>query len=211
MIAVVVAGRTPSVRAGLTAMLGESGRLRVLGSVRALDDPAAAPLLDEADVALVDSAEAEPLADSIEIVEAAGIGLVVLGSGSLVQQMLAARPRVGWGLLPRDADAEQIEMALQAVASGLTVMGRESAEQMRALPVAPTGGLAVETVDDLTAREREVLALVALGLTNKAIAQRLAVSDHTVKFHVAAVLAKLGAESRTEAVNLGLRRGLLSL
>ena len=55
------------------------------------------------------------------------------------------------------------------------------------------------------------LTLVAIGLTNKAIAQRLAISDHTVKFHVAAILAKLGAESRTEAVHLAARRGLLTL
>ena len=52
---------------------------------------------------------------------------------------------------------------------------------------------------------------MAVGLTNKAIAQRLGISDHTVKFHVAAVLAKLGAESRTEAVHLAVRRGLLTL
>ena len=57
--------------------------------------------------------------------------------------------------------------------------------------------------EELTAREREVLQLVALGLPNKTIAGRLGISEHTVKFHVAAILAKLGAGSRTEAVHLG--------
>ena len=76
----------------------------------------------------------------------------------------------------------------------------------------PAGPLPVaDEIDDLTAREREVLTLVAIGLTNKAIAQRLTISDHTVKFHVAAILAKLGAESRTEAVHLAARRGMLTL
>jgi DNA-binding NarL/FixJ family response regulator len=65
--------------------------------------------------------------------------------------------------------------------------------------------------DELTAREREVLTLVAIGLTNKAIAQRLSISDHTVKFHVASLLAKLDAESRTEAVHVATRRGLMTL
>ena len=60
---------------------------------------------------------------------------------------------------------------------------------------------------ELTLREGEVLGLVAEGLANKAIARRLGISEHTVKFHVAAILAKLGAGSRTEAVRLGAQRG----
>ena len=65
--------------------------------------------------------------------------------------------------------------------------------------------------EDLTPREREVLAQLALGLPNKTIARRLGISEHTAKFHVAAVMAKLGAASRTEAVRLGARRGLVAL
>ena len=63
----------------------------------------------------------------------------------------------------------------------------------------------------LTARELQVLALLAEGLANKAIAARLGISDHTVKFHVNAILGKLGAESRTEAVTRAARAGLLIL
>jgi DNA-binding NarL/FixJ family response regulator len=68
-----------------------------------------------------------------------------------------------------------------------------------------------DSVEELTAREREVLQLVALGLANKTIARDLAISEHTVKFHVAAILAKLGAGSRTEAAHIGARRGLVPL
>jgi DNA-binding CsgD family transcriptional regulator len=63
----------------------------------------------------------------------------------------------------------------------------------------------------VTAREREVLRLLADGLTNKAIARTLGISEHTAKFHVGALIAKLGAHSRTEAVTAAARRGLLSL
>ncbi len=66
-------------------------------------------------------------------------------------------------------------------------------------------------VEDLTPRELEVLQLLAEGLANKAIAQRLGVSDHTIKFHVNAILGKLGAQSRTEAVVRATRLGLIVL
>jgi len=66
-------------------------------------------------------------------------------------------------------------------------------------------------IEDLTPRELEVLQHLAEGLTNKAIAQRLAVSEHTIKFHVNALMSKLGAQSRTEAVVLATRQGLITL
>jgi len=66
-------------------------------------------------------------------------------------------------------------------------------------------------VEELTPRELEVLGLLAEGLPNKAIARRLGISDHTVKFHVNAVLGKLGAQSRTEAVVRATRLGLILL
>ncbi|HKH76039.1 MAG TPA: LuxR C-terminal-related transcriptional regulator, partial [Rubrobacteraceae bacterium] len=62
-----------------------------------------------------------------------------------------------------------------------------------------------------TSRESEVLALLALGLPNKTIAHRLAISEHTVKFHVSSIYAKLGVTNRAEAVSQGARRGLISL
>jgi DNA-binding NarL/FixJ family response regulator len=69
-----------------------------------------------------------------------------------------------------------------------------------------------ETIEEpLTARELQVLALLAEGLPNKAIASRLGISDQTVKFHVAAIIGKLGAANRTEAVRLAVRRGLIAL
>jgi zinc/manganese transport system substrate-binding protein len=98
--------------------------------------------------------------------------------------------------------------ALRAVAAGLVVLDPRAAPAL----VAAAPRLATESpAESLTARERDVLALVAQGLPNKTIAQRLAISEHTVKFHVGAILAKLGAASRTEAVRLAARRGLIAL
>src|SRR5262249_58606029 len=102
----------------------------------------------------------------------------------------------------------QIVGGLEAVALGLGVSG----PVVSPVPaVLPPPAESVEIVEPLTARELDVLRLLALGLANKQIAVRLKISDHTVKFHVAAILGKLGAASRTEAVAIGIRTGLILL
>jgi DNA-binding CsgD family transcriptional regulator len=98
------------------------------------------------------------------------------------------------GALPREADARQIDAAIRAVAAGLIV---------RAPPARESGFGAMRESEGqalLTPRELEVLATLAEGLTNKAIARRLDISLHTVKFHVESLFRKLGARTRTEAV-----------
>jgi two-component system, NarL family, nitrate/nitrite response regulator NarL len=107
------------------------------------------------------------------------------------------------GVLVPDATAEQLDAALRAVVAGLLV--RCSAEQ-EARGFAPA-----EDVPLLTPREREILALVGEGLSNKAMARRLGISVHTVKFHLEALFGKLDATSRAEAVAKGLRGGVIEL
>ena len=82
---------------------------------------------------------------------------------------------------------------------------------VRRSPGLPVDAGRTPLVEPLTPREREVLALVAEGLANKAIAHALGISDQTVKFHVAAIIAKLGATNRTDAVRRAVRRGLIAL
>jgi len=101
------------------------------------------------------------------------------------------------------SDADVVVVA-EAEDADLVVGERATATAAPALAPALEGA-------PLTARELAVLRLVAEGLGNKEIAARLDISAHTVKFHVASVLAKLGAQSRTEAVSTGLRTGLLPL
>jgi DNA-binding NarL/FixJ family response regulator len=116
-----------------------------------------------------------------------------------------------WGILPLEASAEELLAAVRALHEGLLVgspalveplitrlSGREH-EELEPLP------------EPLTGRETEVLQLLAQGLGNKGIAAALSISEHTVKFHVSAIYAKLGAASRTEAVRMGVRQGLIVL
>lgn len=115
------------------------------------------------------------------------------------------------GLLFRDVAPAPLSAALLAVARGLTVFDPALSE-VRAAPRATTSAATgTASPDTLTPREHEVLGLLAEGLSNKAIADRLSISEHTAKFHVNAVLAKLGVQRRTEAVVRAARMGLVTL
>ena len=115
------------------------------------------------------------------------------------------------GLLPLTATAAEIIAAIKAAAAGLIVVhpnlveallaGAESAPRERPAPLGPP----------LSPRETEVLNMLAQGLGNKEIAGRLRLSEHTVKFHITSIFNKLSASTRTEAVTLGIRQGLILL
>ena len=103
----------------------------------------------------------------------------------------------------------EIQAAVQAAAAGLVTMEAPAVEALLNANGAASSQASQEPVEPLTPRELEVLQLLAAGLANKEIASRLKISDHTVKFHVASIMGKLGAESRTEAVTVGIRQGLI--
>jgi DNA-binding NarL/FixJ family response regulator len=183
------------------------------------------------DVALADlegPAAAEAVRDLVTAVRPR-LGLVVVGTGvgtpELREALAAANEQgapgtLGFAALPREASGEEIIAAVLAAAGGLVALDRGLARALleEALPAgagaaARAAGVPGETGpgEPLTARELEVLQLVAEGLPNKLIAGRLHISEHTAKFHVASIMLKLGAASRTEAVTLAARRGLLIL
>jgi DNA-binding NarL/FixJ family response regulator len=108
-------------------------------------------------------------------------------------------------VLRTDATAEELEAAIAAVRAGLVVLHRDALETSSRRAAARGGSTA------LTSREHEILEMIAEGLSNRSIAARLGISSQTVKFHVASILAKLGAASRTEAVTFGVRQGLIAL
>jgi NarL family two-component system response regulator YdfI len=118
--------------------------------------------------------------------------------------------RGGRAILPRHASSEEIVAAIEAVAAGLVVLHPEAITSLRSATLARPGAAAVAD-QALTAREIEILSLIAEGLGNKAIAVRLRISNHTVKFHIASIFAKLNAGSRTEAVTIGVRQGLIMI
>jgi len=113
----------------------------------------------------------------------------------------AARMRIH-SVLPMEVTARQLVAAISATVAGFAVT----------LPRASAGvGEVMRITEDLTTREVEVLRLMARGQTNKQVAAQLKISEHTAKFHVSSVLSKLGARTRTEAVTIGMTRGLVAI
>lgn len=110
------------------------------------------------------------------------------------------------GVLLRSAAPRRLHTALHAVVEGLMIVDDELAER-----VVPRARARVDLIEPLTARELQVAHLLAAGLTNKEIAQRLEITGHTVKFHLNGILRKLGVSTRTEAVVQAARLGLLVL
>ncbi len=122
---------------------------------------------------------------------------VILIAAADIDQPRWHEPRVMARLDRRSIDMKKLRIAIEAAASGMSV--EDLSDKWNRDPISPS----------LTGREKAVLQLLAEGASNKVIARRLGISVHTVKFHVAAILDKLGAKSRTEAVMQGLRFGVL--
>lgn len=136
--------------------------------------------------------------------------VALVHSDAEVAEAISAGAR---GVLSRHADGPTLAAALRATAQGLLVVGDSLAGSffaMRGANEAPTRAHS-STDPSLSPREQEVVQLMAEGHPNKIIADRLGISDHTAKFHINSIFAKLGAQSRTEAVVRALRLGLLAL
>ena len=126
-------------------------------------------------------------------------------------------------IISRDADSEDMQIAIQAAEAGFVLLHPTSVQGLlQNNAIDQMGDINDEEMDhenlrredmveDLTARESEVLRLVSIGLGNKEIAARLAISEHTAKFHISSILGKLHATSRTEAVSVGIRKGLIPI
>jgi NarL family two-component system response regulator YdfI len=212
VIRVFIVAASPLARAGLENLLAARD-VEVVASNGTID--ALAEMLADAapDVVLIDSS-GEPFDPLLESILASGlasdVSVVLLGDG-MTPAASADALRAGIrAALPGDISPEQLVATLQAVASGLAVLHPANMNEML-----PAGSAATRVPDELaeslTRRELEVLQMLAGGLSNKEIAARLNISEHTAKFHVASILGKLGAGSRAEAVALGIRRGLVLL
>jgi DNA-binding NarL/FixJ family response regulator len=202
-----------AVRAGLHALLSEVEDCEVVGEVSGSGELARVLPQFRPDVVVVDDT-VEDSARALDIVSSSETAVVLLSGSRDAYRSLLSVPLRGWALLLKEAEGPEIIGAVRAAAAGLVALDRSVVPLLPLLSflpeeVAPPSSSAPG--DLLTAREREVLQLMAQGLLNKNIAARLKISLHTVKFHVASILAKLGAGSRTEAVAVGARRGLISL
>lgn len=183
MIRVSVDAPSAILRAGIEGLLRRSADIEIVET-----NPDVA-------VVLLDSLEDAAAAPSVLLVDDAPSGWIAnaLRNGARA-------------VLPSDCSAEELMAAIHAAAAGLVAL---HPRDLGALAVSEVR--AQRPIEELTPRETEILALLADGLSNKEIAARLDISDHTVKFHVASLLGKLGAATRTEAVSIGLRQGLILL
>ena len=212
MIKVLLVSDYPMTRAGLRALLDGQDDIDVVGEAVVRDDLSFLVSEVTPDLILIDLPghdELEPLARIAG--SAPGVSLVVLSgdpSGALAARALSAGAR---GYLFKEAAREELLATVRAVSEGLVVLHPAAAMAAVGDGQHQQSSAGTEGGQSLTARELEVLVLVAQGLPNKTIANRLHLSEHTVKFHVGSIIGKLGAASRTEAVSLGVRRGLIAL
>ncbi len=206
MIRVLILASSSAARAGLEKIARSNPLFQVIG--HRFDEVRSTEALMgglRPDVVLAEL-ESRYDGNALAVLEEAakGTAVMLLVHGSLTHWRDAMDFGVR-GLLPVGASVAQVSAAIEAAAAGLSV----SYPNESGLRPGGTNGSREAPPESLTPREIEVLRLLAEGLGNKEIASRLGISEHTVKFHVASVMGKLGAATRTEAVTLGIRQGLV--
>ena len=205
MISVLVAASSAVVRAGLESLVISNPDIAIVGRANGTVDLLSRMGDVQPDVVLLESdSRDEDLHGTPRALNShASPGAIVL----LVDDASARYLRDGArAVLPHGASAREILAAIEAVAAGLIVVHPDVLEGLSSAPA-----LSSTSEGLLTTREIEVLRMLSEGLPNKEIAWRLGISEHTVKFHVGSLFAKLNASSRTEAVTLGVRQGLILL
>ena len=206
-IRVAVAATSAVRRVGLESIVRSHLDFQLAGSFGSMASLASFSRGTELDVIVIDSDRIldllqEPMSD------AAIVLLTAVSDARSISRLLRNRFRA---ILSRDSDPDDIISAILAAHDGLVLLSAPAAESLAA--VYDDRALEVETglPEEITSRETDVLRMVAEGLVNKDIATRLGISEHTVKFHISSILDKLGASTRTEAVALGIRRGLIPI
>ena len=231
MIRVLVIASSVVMQAGLEALLATSPEIDIVGSATLPNMVTQPPLTQQTliqqmersqpDVVLWewdDAEEALPVflisdvtdVEDSESMNGGAMPPIVLVVDDWQSPAIATILNAGVrGILPSGATATEIVGAIVAAANGLTVIHPDLTQAL--LSSLPPPRLLPAPSEALTNREVEVLSMLAEGLGNKAIARRLTISEHTVKFHIGSIFSKLHASSRTEAVILGARQGLILL
>jgi DNA-binding NarL/FixJ family response regulator len=232
VIHVAIVALAQAVRAGLRVMLSESpDGIISSGDSAALtiDDFSSLDELERlsGDLDVILLARPRPASSDFQSLHAltaqpqneGRLALLLLVESLPALAELADLPLRAWGVLPFEASAEELHAAVKALAEGLLVgspnllaplISRQERTGRAETPLSGPGRDA-GAVEALTERESQVLQLLAQGLANKQIAVALSISEHTVKFHVSSIYAKLRVTSRTEAVRTGVQRGLIVL
>lgn len=199
---VLIVADDPLARTGLAALLAERDGCTVVGQLPGDDKLAAEALVYRPAVLLWDLGWEADAVDLPDFSESAWPVIALVPDVALGPAVQSAGAR---GVLRRDAPPETLIAALGAACAGLSVF--DAALRKALFPARADLPLAAE----FTPRELDVLRLLVDGLSNRAIAQQLAISDNTVKFHLNAILGKLNAQSRTEAVVSAIRLGVITV
>jgi NarL family two-component system response regulator YdfI len=206
-IRIAVATTSAIRRAGLESIVRSHPEFHLAGSFGAMASLVSFARSTELDVVVIDSDSIrdlllEPTSDAVMVL------LTEVRDARSIARLLRSGVRA---ILSRQSDPDDILSAVYAAYDGLVLLSTPAAESLAAVYGDQTPELEPELSEEITSRETDVLRMLAEGLVNKDIAARLSISEHTVKFHISSILDKLGASTRTEAVTLGIRRGLIPI
>ena len=202
MIRVTIVSPNSALRIGLRELLGRQPDIKVVGETVDLESVNEMET-EVAVLASVSSARFVNRKSNFAI-------LFLTDDVEPVRSMLNSNTQA-WGILSPDATEDELTAAVRAVGEGLWVGAPGLVQSLIRLSGRRESSSEESLVEQLTAREMEVIQLMAQGLANKQIALSLSISEHTVKFHLSSLYAKLGISSRTEAVKRGIELGLISL
>ncbi len=206
-IRIAVAATSAVRRAGLESIIRSQAEFHLAGSFGAVASLVSFARSTELDVIVIDTDSIrdlllEPTSD------AAIVLLTEVTEARSISRLLRSGVRA---ILSRESDPDDVLSAIYASYDGLVLLSTLTAESLAAVYGDQPLEVEAELSEEITSRETDVLRMLAQGLVNKDIAARLGISEHTVKFHISSILDKLGASTRTEAVTLGIRRGLIPI
>jgi DNA-binding NarL/FixJ family response regulator len=206
LIRVAILAPTLAARVGLRTLLEAGQSIHV--EAEAADISVLENTWWEVDVLILQGQDSLNQLESISNIAKSQLGLLWISDDMQAAQDLRGLSIPAWGLLSSEASSDELAAAVHAIHQGLIVAPRA---RLDGLWVENTLSETDELIEQLTPRETEILEQLAQGLANKQIALDLEISEHTVKFHVSSIYAKLGVTNRMEAVRMGLQLGLITL
>lgn len=202
MIHITIVSPNSALRIGLREILGRQPNIKVIGEALDLDSVNET----ETEVLVLASVSSARLLES-----KLTCAVLFLTDDVDAVRDVANSNLPAWGVLSPDASEDELAAAVLAVGEGLWVGAPGLVRDLIRFSGRRQSLGEESLTEQLTAREMEVIQLMAQGLANKQIALALSISEHTVKFHLSSLYAKLGISSRTEAIKRGIELGLISL
>ena len=206
-IRIAVAATSAVRRAGLESIIRSQAEFHLAGSFGTVASLVSFARSTDLDVIVIDTDSIrdlllEPTSDAVIVL------LTEVTEARSISRLLRSGVRA---ILSTESDPDDVLCAIYAAYDGLVLLSTSTAASLAAVYGDQPEENEAEFSEEITSRETDVLRMLAEGLVNRDIAARLGISEHTVKFHISSILDKLGASTRTEAVTLGIRRGLIAI